>query len=74
MISQQSLHQPRLGVLRVHLENSIEKNLGNMPSLFGDRTSRVTAVHANHVVITVRIVVRQVGEKSKGHHICLPEK
>ena len=31
-----SLHQPRLGVVRVNLEDSIEKNLCDFPSFFGD--------------------------------------
>jgi hypothetical protein len=32
VISKKALHQPCLGVMRIDLDNSIEKNLGNVPS------------------------------------------
>ena len=44
VVKQVSLHEPRFRVARIYVENSIEKDLGDLPSFFRDRACSMTPV------------------------------
>ena len=58
VVAQESLHEPRFSVMRIDVENPIEKDLGNVPAFFGDCASDMPPVDANHRVVTSGLVVR----------------
>ena len=33
VVAEESLHEPRFSMMRIHVENSIEKDLGDLPPL-----------------------------------------
>jgi hypothetical protein len=41
MMSDMTLHQPRLGMLRINLQDTIDKDFRNFPPFFGNCTRRV---------------------------------
>ena len=41
MMSDVTLHQPRLGMVRINLQDTIDKDLRNFPPFFGNCTRRV---------------------------------
>jgi hypothetical protein len=47
VLSQMTLHQPRLGVTRVNGENSVEKDLGDLPTFLRHCPGNVRAVNPN---------------------------
>jgi hypothetical protein len=38
VMSEMTLHQPRLGTVWINLQNTVDENLRNFPTFFGDRT------------------------------------
>jgi hypothetical protein len=56
VVAKESLHEPRFSMMRIHFENPIEKDLGDVPPFLGDCAGDVTAVHANHRVVTSGLV------------------
>jgi len=57
VVAQESFHEPRFSMVGIYVENPIEKNLGNVPSFFGDCAGDVTPVDADHRVVTRGLVV-----------------
>jgi len=70
VVAQEPLHEPGLGVVGIHVENSVEKNLGNVPSFLGDCAGDVTPVHANHRVVTSGLVNWVRFEETDREHVC----
>jgi len=64
VVAQETLHEPSFSMVGVHVENSIEKDLGNVPTLFGNCAGDVTPVDADHRVIARGLVVRVRLEKT----------
>ena len=64
VVAQESLHEPRFSVVRVDVENPIEKDLGNVPAVLGDCAGDVASVDANHRVVTSGLVVRVRSEET----------
>ncbi len=62
MMSKVALHEPRLGMLRINFQNAIDKNLGNFPSFFRNRTCSVRSVDAN---LRIQVAVIWPGFTSK---------
>jgi hypothetical protein len=73
MMPQKTLHKPRLGMVRINVENSIEKNLGDLPSFFGNCAGGVTTIHADHGVIIPIVVLDWRLEHCNSQHRCLIE-
>jgi hypothetical protein len=47
VMSEMTLHQPRLRMMRIDVQNTIDEYLGNFPSFFGNRARRVGPVDAD---------------------------
>ena len=47
VMSKVTLHEPRLGMLRINFQNAIDKYLGNFPSSLRNRTCGVRPVDAD---------------------------
>lgn len=48
VVAQMTFHQPRLGVVRIDLENSIQKDLGYLPALFRNCACSVVSIYGNY--------------------------
>lgn len=51
VVPQMTFHQPCLGVARVDVEDSIQKNLCDLPSFFRDCACRVTTIDGYYSLI-----------------------
>ena len=51
VLAQKPLHQPCLGELRRNIQNSIEKNLRNLPPFLGDCTGSMSPINADKGVL-----------------------
>jgi hypothetical protein len=71
VVPEQTFHQPGFGMVRIHLDNPVEKNLRNVPSFFRHCPGGVTAVDTDHIVTVVSVDLGHIGEKSKGQHVVL---
>lgn len=71
VVPQMTLHQPCLGVARIYVENSIQKNLCDLPSFFRDCACRVTTIDGYYSLISRWIDVDLRIENSKRFHTCL---
>jgi len=47
VMSEVALHQPRLGMVWINLQNTVDKDLGNFPPFFGNRTCCVRPIDAD---------------------------
>lgn len=74
VLAKKTLHQPRLGMARIDVQDSVEKDLGNVPSFLGDCAGDVPTIHPNHRVFTVGIIVRVRLEESDRKHGCHHER
>lgn len=70
VLSQKALHEPRLGVTLVDVENSVEKDLCDVPAFLRDCPRDVTPVDADHRVLGVRVGFGLRLEKSHREHDC----
>ena len=64
VVAHESLHEPRFSVVRIDVENPIEKDLGNVPAFFRDCAGDVAPVDANHRVVTSGLDVRVRSEET----------
>jgi hypothetical protein len=55
VMSEVALHQPRLGMVWIDLQNTVDKDLGNFPPFFGNRTCRVRPVNADLRILVAAI-------------------
>jgi len=74
MMSQESLHEPRLCVVRINVEYSVKKNLCNLPTFFRNCSRSVTTVDTDHGVIVLRVVQAWCSENTNVQHFYLKEK
>jgi len=47
VMSEVALHQPRLSMVWINLQNTVDKDLGNFPPFFGNRTCCVRPINAD---------------------------
>jgi len=47
VLAEVSLHQPGFGVVRIYLQDSVEEDLGNIPSFLGNCSCGVRTVNSN---------------------------
>ena len=50
VLPEPALHEPGLGLMGCHLEDAVEKDLGDVPALIGDRLSGIPAIYADRGV------------------------
>ena len=54
VVTEVTLHQPCLGIVWIDVQDTIDKDLGDFPSFFGDCTCRVRPVDTNlRILVTV---------------------
>lgn len=70
MVAQEPLHEPGLGVMGIDVENSVEKDLSNVPAFFGYCAGDVTPVDADHRIVARGLVSRVRLEKADRQHAC----
>jgi hypothetical protein len=69
VMSEVTLHQPRLGTVWINLQDTVNENLGNFPTFFGDRTRCMRPVDAD---LRIVVVANQPGftpKNRKGFHL-----
>jgi len=74
MLAEETLHQPRLCMTRIYVEDSVQKNLRDAPAFFGDCAGNVAPVDADHRVLTRGVIGRVRFEESDREHCCLHER
>jgi hypothetical protein len=57
MLFDVTFHQPCLGKVGIDLENSVQKDLCNVPSFFRNGACCVTPIHTYHAALIVEVVV-----------------
>jgi hypothetical protein len=55
VMSEVALHQPRLGMVWINLQNTVDKDFGNFPPFFGNRTCCVRSVDADLRILVAAI-------------------
>ena len=55
MLTEMTFHQPRFSMMCINAEDSIKKDLSNLPTFFRHRTGSVRSIDSNLRVITARI-------------------
>lgn len=70
VVTEKPLHEPRFSVSGIHVENPVEKNLGDVPSFLGDCAGDVTAINANHRVVATGVVNWVRLEEADREHAC----
>jgi hypothetical protein len=73
VVTEETLHQPRLGVMGINVQYSVEKNLGHLPAFFRNGSRSVAPIHANHGVIAPLVVLDWRFEHCDSQHCCLKE-
>ena len=57
MMAEVTFHQPRLGVVGIDIENSIEEYLGYLPALLRNSAHGVPSIYRNYPRVSSRIAV-----------------
>ena len=70
VVAQEPLHEPGLGVVGIHVENSVEKNLGNVPSFLGYCAGDMTPIDADHRVVARGLVEWVRLQETDREHAC----
>jgi hypothetical protein len=73
VVAEKTLHQPCLGVMGINVQNSVEKNLGHLPTFFRNGSRSVAPIHANHGVIAPLVVMDWRFEHCDSQHRCMKE-
>lgn len=65
VLAKMALHQPGFCMLRIHRENAIEKDLGDLPAFFRYCTSRVRTVDPDLRFVSTTIILQIAAENAK---------
>jgi len=68
MVSEVTLHQPRLSMVWINFQNTIDKDLCNFPSFFRNRTCCMRPVDADLRILVVAIWLGFTSKNRKGFH------
>ena len=64
VLAQKSLHEPRLGMAWIYVQNSVKKDLRYVPAFFRDCAGDVPTIDPDHRLSTGEIVAVMGSEES----------